>query len=228
MIFFYDCLVQGGWREKGRTAAVLSPGHSEKHYFPSKLKLQVLANYLRHQVRASLLRGTTGPPSPTPGRLSCLSPIVETNSRTAVHDEEDDQPEVLLSFFPSSYFLLLLPGGPAPEPTGRGSNGARAGASEDRGTVPRSFWVLWRIQSGLSRVESSLLQPGFFKSGLCGQVIVLVFFLFFSANILSVWAPIPVLRPLHTYCKDRERLLERWNPSSSCLFSFVSNCHLWK
>merc|ERR1719397_1307170 len=46
------------------------------------------------QVRASLLRGT-GPPSPTPAnRLSCLSPIVEANSRTAVQDDEDDQPEV--------------------------------------------------------------------------------------------------------------------------------------
>ena len=107
------------------------------------------------QVRASLLRGA-GPPSPA-ARLSCLSPIVETNSRTAVLDEEDDQPEVELYRYQNqlllSHFLccldvvFLCPGGPAPHSQGGGCNGAGAGASEDRGAIPRSFRVVRRIQS---------------------------------------------------------------------------------
>merc|ERR1719237_644312 len=72
----------------------------------------------------------------------------------------------------TNHFRLLLipcPGGPAPQPQGRGCNGAGAGASADRGAIPRSFRVVRRIQSGLSRVESPLLQPCLLESGLWGQ-----------------------------------------------------------
>ena len=59
-------------------------------------------------MRASLLRGT-GPPSPIPAnRLSCLSPIVEANSRTAVQDDEDDQPEVKFVIMLKSFLNGVL------------------------------------------------------------------------------------------------------------------------
>ena len=130
--------------------------------------------------------------------------------------------------------LFPCPGGPAPQPQRGGCNGAGAGASADRGAIPRSFRVLRRIQSGLSRVESPLLQPCLLESGLRGQVISLTPHSAHPQPALSQFKPEPQPRHICAPSPEAERGTEKGGfnhlppPNFNICGSNFSPTYLWK